>query len=382
MSTPPSAPWLSSTPPWNITSPVDSSLPSRNENNSGSTPFVLSTLHGPLTPDELFALASQRYIPLFGLGPTPSEAQRAIALLSWTWRSDATPNDHTLASVLLFHPRLREKPFDYLNTCISKNTIPRAIATLALGALCLLPITNELAIELSSTFTDSRPDPRLPRLVRFTNPQHFLDWKNVHHHNLSDYCTTYLRGGISETNYRTFITCAWFDWVFARHWSGFDTLTTHRDLGLLDPATQWLIATARWLNGDRGTEPTLTSIIDSALAPVKDLFPFLVTACNTDLAELVSRPWASRWAHLQCSASRDFTNAWPALQAPPPTPKRLSRTPVIRPKKHPKDFAVNWYGLDRDLHISVDTWGSIALRVYHRLLGAWLISTARSELRL
>lgn len=337
---------------------------------------------------ELEALRAGRFVPLFGLGSSDAEGERALSSLRAVFAPGADPQAPSCAAVLLHHPSLGLRTYERLASEITGGRASAWCAPLALGATLLLGADDRLRREIADALAAT---PRLRahcELSAVAGGGHAGDW-------LEHYQRLCLAARRSAESDRTVIRAmrAWYEWVLARRWSALDQLRATR--GSLPVLGQWLVDSARWLAGDDDAREALIGCAETVLAPLARAIPGLSAAFARELAALLARPYATRWSHLRCAAARDHASLairhWlhaaaeslpdpeespeRDLQQLGPEPTRAGRA-VAESRGRGDDFLLDWFVPDREAGRATDAWAADAIRAWHRLHGAALLGRA------
>lgn len=357
-------PWLDPAPPW----------------EAPSTEPALDRVGDTLSAVHLTSLRSGHFVPLWGLGPTPEEHARAIAVLVRVFGrgADLRAQEHALA--LVEHPAVREQPYALLAQAIGTGEAPPWTAPLALGMVLALGADDDLRARVAETLTEV-PRMRPHCAISSAAGGGTLGTWREHYDRV---CSAARR---SEGNERAVIRAmrGWYDWVLARRWSALDSLRTARTA--LPPLGKWIVDSGRLLAGDDDARESLTAGAEAILAPVQRALPGLTAVVAKELAAIVAHPASMRWSHLRCAAARDHAamaiRHWlrAAAEAHPedpteagigPEPSRAGRA-AVESRSRAGDFLLDWFVPDRDARRAVDAWAGATLRTWHRLHGAAML---------
>ncbi|MEZ4409208.1 MAG: hypothetical protein R3A52_22475 [Polyangiales bacterium] len=384
MSDPPRAPWLSSAPPWQVEVSADLL---RDLGALVDAVPVVEVPGAPLALAEMVALRANRYVPLFGWGPTRDEARRAAALVTWAFRADGDARALEHALVMTTHPAMGTAALQHLGEAVAAGVAPTYMADLALGAVALLGGGDGLRRSVATAMSGAPSRAELVQRVRAVGGGDVGSWRE-HYQSLCEAASGAPAGGALA------VSRAWFEWVLARRWSGLDALSSADTQGL-DAAARWLVASARWVAGEPGAREEMTAVVESGISEVQATLPRLTAVLARDLAEVFAHPWALRWSHLQCAAARDHASvairtwlhaaseeevevAETGSRALGPEPSRAGRA-AVEARQRAGDFLLDWFVPTREARARVDAWAAKALRVHHRLLGASLVASALRE---
>lgn len=367
-------PWLDPIAPWDA---------------PDATPAAALNAVGPtLTAGALTQLRGGRYVPIFGLGAEVTEAERALRVLRASFSADADPRAMEHAAVMLEHPALGAKPYEFLAAAIQSGEAEAWAAPLALGATLLLGADDGLRARVADALLPvSRMRPHC-ELSSAAGGGSEGAWRE-HYQRV---CLVARRNPDSDRTV-TRAMRAWYEWVLARRWSALDQLRSTRES--LPALGRWLVDSARWAAGDDGARESLTQTTEALLAPVNEEFPRLTAVVAKDLAEILARPWTTRWAILRCAASRDHasiairhwlhaaTETAPepedtperSLESLGPEPTRAGRA-AAESRHRAEDFILDWFVPDRAAGRLMDAWAAATLRTWHRLHGAAMLGRA------
>ncbi len=372
--TPRIPPWLEGKPPWE--EPASDALRAEASLGPDAVP-VVRLLSQPSNIPELVALRAERFVPLFGEGPTRDEAVRALAnlVLALGERADIRGADHALS--LVTHRALSLRPLELLANTVSEGRAPDALAVIPLAYVGLLGASDVQRESVARVFADVPSAKSEARLALTMGGGDYSAWRE-HYHSL---CAT------TDPDLATKVARAWFDWVLARRFTGLDQLRALSEDPALDPASVWLAESAFFVNGDEHAKERLVSLAERAMAPVTRWIPRLLGAAARDLVEGVRTPLALRWKHLRASSAKDhaaaairhwlaaataqiedddWTGVAPALG---PEPSRAGRA-AMEARAAAGEFLLDWFVSDRDAREDVDAYARRIVRVYHRLRGA------------
>jgi hypothetical protein len=346
---------------------------------------VVRLLSVPSNIPELVALRAERFVPLFGEGPTRSEALRALAnlVLALGERADVRGADHALA--LATHKSLGARPLEWLAESVRRGESPSLYAEIALAYVGLLgasDVQRESVARIFAAVGEVEPEARLALTVGGGD---YGAWRE-HYESLC--------AGAQEISAR--VARAWFDWVLARRFSGLDQLRAMAEDAALDPASVWLAESAFFVLGEDHSRERLVAQAERVMAPVAAIVPRVIAACARDLVEGVRTPLALRWKHLRASSSKDHAAAairhWlaaasaqlddeedVAVGALGPEPSRAGRA-AMEARTAAGEFLLDWFVSDRDAREDVDAYARRIVRVYHRLRGAQTLARALREL--
>lgn len=347
---------------------------------------MVRLLSAPSNIPELIALRAERFVPLFGEGPTRDEAVRAMANLALALgeRADVRGSDHALA--LATHKQLGARPIEHLASAVRSGRAPGLYGEIAMAYVALLGASDTLRESVARLFLDaSEGAQREARLATTVGGGDYSSWRE-HYESL---CA-------SPLDPSTRVARCWFDWVLARRFSGLDQLRSIVEGEKLDPASVWLAESAFFIQGEDHSRDRLVSLAESMMTPVARLVPRVISACARDLVEGVRTPVSLRWKHLRAAAGKDHAAAairhWLAAAtaqleddedhsagALGPEPSRAGRL-AIEARTAAGEFLLDWFVLDRDAREDVDAYARRIVRVYHRLRGAQTLSRALSEL--
>lgn len=376
-------PWLDGKAPWD--EPAPEALCAEAGLSRGDVP-VVRLLSAPSNIPELIALRAERFVPLFGEGPTRDEAVRAMANLALALgeRADVRGGDHALA--LATHKRLGSRPIEHLASAVRSGRAPELYGEIAMAYVALLGASDTLRESVARLFLDaSEGAQREARLATTVGGGDYSSWRE-HYESL---CAAPLDASTRVARY-------WFDWVLARRFSGLDQLRSVVEGEKLDPASVWLAESAFFIQGEDHSRDRLVSLAESMMAPVARLVPRVISACARDLVEGVRTPVSLRWKHLRAAAGKDHAAAairhWLAAAtaqledeeehgagALGPEPSRAGRM-AIEARTAAGEFLLDWFVLDRDAREDVDAYARRIVRVYHRLRGAQTLARALREL--
>lgn len=365
---PPPPPWLVDPLPW----------------HAAASPIEIP--RAPIDPETESALHLGRYVPLFGWGATEDEARRVIALVARAYSTEADPGSMDSLSVMLLHPSLGTRPVTHLAEAIQSGAAPAAWGRVALAAAGLLGAGDALRAEFGEALLDC-PAVRANALRTvavggadgYTFPETF-----------ARLCAAEKEfAGTREAESFTALR-AWFELVLARRWAAHDTLREIR-VESLPAADAWLVSAGLFLVGDDGAAGRMTEYAALALEGMQPVAPRAAPILARELADLVAQPWARRWEHLRCAASKDHAaaavRAWLSAALYEPHDEGAEHgtlgPEMTRAAKEARalvgGFLLDWFVQDREARSGVDHWAGDVLRVYHRLHGASMLGSALGE---
>jgi hypothetical protein len=349
---------------------------------------ALDAVGQTLTTGALTQLRGGRFVPFFGLGASGGEAERALRVLRACFGADADPRALEHAGLMVEHPALGAKPYEFLAAAIQAGEAEAWAAPLALGAALMLGVEDGPRARVADALLAvprMRPHCELSSAAGGGSEG---DWRE-HYQRV---CLVARRNPDSDRTV-TRAMRAWYEWVLARRWSALDQLRGARET--LPALGRWLVDSARWVAGDDGARESLTQTTEALLAPVQDEFPRLTAVVAKDLAEILARPWTTRWAILRCAASRDHASiairhwlhaATETVPEPEDTPERSLESLGPEPTRagraaaesrhRAEDFILDWFVPDRAAGRLMDAWAAATLRTWHRLHGAAMLGRA------
>jgi hypothetical protein len=347
---------------------------------------VVRLLSAPSNIPELVALRAERFVPLFGEGPSRDEAVRAVANLALALgeRADVRGGDHALS--LSTHKALGSRTIEHLAAAVRAGDAPPLYGEIAIGYVGILGASDTLRESVARHFLDARDGAqREARLATTVGGGDYASWRE-HYEAL---CAM-------PSDPSTRVARSWFDWVLARRFSGLDHLRAVIESEALDPASVWLAESALFVQGEDHSRDRLVALAESMMAPVARVVPRVISGCARDLVEGVRTPVSLRWKHLRAAASKDHAAAairhWLAAATAQldddedhsagtlgPEPTRAGRT-AIEARTAAGEFLLDWFVGDRDAREDVDAYARRIVRVYHRLRGAQMVARALEEL--
>lgn len=376
-------PWLDVQAPW------DESAPEALCAEAGLAPAdvpVVRLLSAPANIPQLVALRAERFVPLFGEGPSRDEALRALAniVLALGDRADVRGADHALA--LTTHKALGLRPLEHLATAIQAGRAPALFAEIAIAYVGILGGSDTQRESVARLFLHTGEGAqREAKLATTVGGGDYASWRE-HYESI---CASPAHPG-------TRVARHWFDWVLARRFQGLDALRSLVANEELDPASRWLAESALFVQGEDQSRDRLVALAETMMEPVARLVPKVTTACARDLVEGVRTPVSLRWKHLRAAAAKDHAAAairhWLAAataqldddddqhtSALGPEPSRAGRA-AIEARTAAGEFLLDWFVSDRDAREDVDAYARRIVRVYHRLRGAQTLSRALDAL--
>jgi hypothetical protein len=375
----PSVPWLETKPPWE--EPAPESLCAEAGLSRDGVP-VIRLLSVPSNIPELVALRADRFVPLFGEGPTRSEAVRALAnlVLGLGERADVRGADHALA--LSTHRSIGSKPLEMLAHAVRDGQAPALYAEIAIAYSSLLGASDLQRESIARLFEASPDTSHEARLAITVGGGDYSAWRE-HYESLRRL----------PASPATRVARLWFEWVLARRFSALEQLHAISSDTELDPASAWLAESAFFVQGEDQSKERLVSQAERVMAPVAKMIPRVMTACARDLVEGVRTPLSLRWKHLRAGAAKDHAAAairhWLAAataqleddeehsgEALSPEPSRAA----TEARTAAGEFLLDWFVGDRDAREDVDAYARRIVRVYHRLRGAQTFARALREL--
>lgn len=349
----------------------------------------------PCSAAELVALRHGRYVPLFGHGASAAEVRRALALAVRTFAHGADPRASDHALTILAHPALGAEPLRHLASAAIDGRAPAWATTLSLGLAGTLGAGDALRADVGRALS------AVPSLA--TEVSLAVNAGGGDLHAWRDHYQRLRAADADEPPVRAVsVARHWYDFVLARRWAGLDGLRA-MNLDTLDPASQWLAASAEWVSGEERARSRMTDLAQAVLDPLQRPLPRLAQIVAREMVELLAHPWTIRWEHLRCAAARDHAaasiRAWlhaateerffeePDATASVveyrelgPEPSRAGRA-AAEARQLAGDFLLDWFVPEREARVAVDDWARTALRVYHRLRGAALVDVALRSAR-
>lgn len=343
-------------------------------------------LSAPANIPQLVALRAERFVPLFGEGPSRDEAVRAIAniVLALGERADVRGPDHALA--LTTHKSLGLRPLEHLATAIQAGRAPALFAEIAIAYVGILGASDTQREGVARLFLHAGEGAqREAKLATTVGGGDYAAWRE-HYESI---CA-------SPAHPSTRVARHWFDWVLARRFQGLDALRATVASEELDPASRWLAESALFVQGEDQSRDRLVALAETMMEPVARLVPKVTTACARDLVEGVRTPVSLRWKHLRAASAKDHAAAairhWLAAATAQldddddqhtsvlgPEPSRAGRA-AIEARTAAGEFLLDWFVSDRDAREDVDAYARRIVRVYHRLRGAQTLARALDAL--
>lgn len=333
---------------------------------------------------EVAKLREGKYVPLFGAGATAPEAARVLAILAKVFHRDADAQSAEYALAMATHPALGAQAHRYLAESITARETAAWMGALALGYVTVLGANDGVREEVAGAYRDVAALGGEVTLALRLGGGERGTWRERYPH---------LR--VASQPAAVQIGCHWFDFVLARRFSGLDGLAALGQRDGLDSASKWLLESALWASGDDSARDRMTVAAESVLLPLAPAMPRLLGVVAREMSELLMHPGALRWAHLQCAAARDHAAAaikhWlhAASEAEVedvgdlgvlgPEPSRAGRA-AVPARQVSEEFLLDWFVPARDARVAVDQWAHKALRTYHRLRGAGLLTLGRDAL--
>jgi hypothetical protein len=351
---------------------------------------VVELLSSPCSVLEIVAIRAGRFVPLFGFGPSKSEAVRALANIARAFGADADPRGADYALDMAVHAIVGPGPLRTLAQGAIDGSSPVAYAQLALAYVQLLGAGDSLRERMARELVGPKETATELALALGAGGG---DYGSYREH----YASLTTSSANDQAPVR--LARAWFDFVLARRFAGLDGLHALVQGAQLDPASRWLAASADFVNGDETARSRMMELAESIVTPASPIVPRLLSVVAREMAEIVNHPLGLRFHHLRCAAARDHAavsiRAWltaateididEAMQdvqarALGPEPSRAGRT-AIEAHTAAGEFLLDWFVADRDARDAVDSFARKALRLYHRLRGAQTLARVEGELR-
>ncbi len=342
----------------------------------------------PCSAAELVALRSGRYVPLFGHGAQAAEVRRALMLAQRALAANADPRAMDHALTLLTHPGVGAEPLRHLAQAAAEGHAPHWATALVLGLAGMLGASDALRGDVARAFKSVASLSTEVTLACHAGGGDLNAWRDHYQE---------LRAADAEDPPVRAVSVArrWYDFVLARRWAGLDGLRA-LSADALDPASQWLAASADWISGEERSRARMTDLAQAVLGPMQRPYPRFAQVVAREMVELLGHPLTMRWEHLRCAASRDHASvairAWLHAAAEErffdepdaghaefgelgPEPSRAGRA-AVESRQLAGDFLLDWFVPEREARAAVDDWARTTLKVYHRLRGAMLAEVA------